>query len=82
MELSALTRRQKRIKDWTNFLEHSVKDVRIKSRTLELINGLRSAIGRCFEEQKINEADERLMRDYERQLELLNEEARLHVARK
>ena len=83
MDLSLLATRQKRIKDWTDFVtEGGVQDPSLKTKVIETIAQLKKAIVQCWENQKVTAEDEKVIEDLERQLQQLNEESRMTVVGK
>ena len=77
MELSDLARKQKRIKSWTSFLNNEVSDDSIRAQTVEALKLYRNYLSKCWEQRKISAEDKLKIEDLERQLEQLNEDARL-----
>ena len=82
MELSSLARKQKRIKDWSTYLEEHVFDEGLKRRTSETLQQYRNLIAKCWEQERISESDELHLVSLERELEELNEEARMTIVPK
>ena len=83
MDLSLLAAKQKRIKDWNDFVaEGGVQDARLKSEVVSAIDRFKKVLVKCWEEQKISPEDEQMIRDCERKLEQLNEESRMTVVGK
>lgn len=79
MELSVLAGKQKRLKDWMEALPVMVQDDDLRRKTAETANRYRSLLARCWESQAITAKDEEEMHGLERQLEKLNELARMTV---
>lgn len=82
MDLSALASKQKRLKDWTQFSESEVQSEHIRVRFNEALSGYKAALAQCWKQGKISPNDEQVLADIERQLEQLDEEARLTVVGK
>jgi hypothetical protein len=80
MKLPSLAAKQKRILDWTEFMEHGgIPDAHLRERTAAALTAFKEVIAKCWAEGVINAEDEARIVDLERTLELLNEEARLRV---
>jgi len=79
MEISTIAVKQKRLKDWTRFVEREVSDPKIKGQISEHLRRFSDLLFRCFEKGEISQADAQLISNLEQQLESLNEEARLSV---
>lgn len=77
--LARLAARQKRASDWDNFLQTEVQDPEVKEKTAETLKQYRALLARCWEENRITGGEEQQIRDFERQLEFLNEEARVRT---
>ena len=80
--LSRLAAYQKRLHDWRDFNDTEVHDLAIKTETTKLISALSDLLFKCWENSVITNEDDYAIRNLERQLEQLNEEARLHTAAK
>ena len=77
MDLSTLAAKQKRVRDWSEFLFTDGLDEALRlelGTTLELY---KKVLVSCWERQTISADDQRLMASYERQLEELNDRVRL-----
>lgn len=77
MDLSTLAAKQKRVRDWSEFLFTDGLDESLRlelGTTLELY---KKVLVSCWERQTISADDQRLMASYERQLEELNDRVRL-----
>ena len=79
MELSSLAAKQKRLKDWREGLAYMVQDERLRQKTSEAVDKLSAVLVRCWENQAISEKDAADIVDLERQLERMNELARMTV---
>ncbi len=79
MELSALARYQKRIIDWSTFLEAGVPDAALKNQIVSRLSELKKLVAQCWSEGSVSTQAQASLCDLERQLEALNEEARLRV---
>ena len=80
MQLSSLSAKQKRILDWSKFIEEGgVQDPTLKRDTKAKLEALKGVIASCWKAQSISPGDEQKILDLERSLEHLNEEARLRV---
>lgn len=75
--LARLAAYQKRLLNWRNYNSSEVKDSNIKSDTSKLISRFSELLMQCWEEKALSKEDEFKIMDLERQLEQLNEEARL-----
>jgi len=82
MDLSQLAAKQKRVKDWSNFLENEVQPSDLKGRTASKLKEYRNLLARCWQDQEISEKDELAILSLERDLVRLNEEARMRVVGK
>lgn len=83
MELSELAKKQKRIKDWADFIaEGGVQDPGMRAEINSILGEFKKALARCWEAKQISSADALLIADYERRLQQLNEEARMTVVGK
>lgn len=79
MELSALAAKQKRIQAWDFLLESEVDEPALKTRFSSALDRYRALLVRVWKAGKISSADEHEINDLERQLEQLDDEARLTV---
>lgn len=77
MKLSSLASKQKRAKDWEEFVKTEEVSEELCARTVEAVRDFRAVLARCWEKREITEADAAEIADRERRLEILNEEARL-----
>jgi hypothetical protein len=78
MELSALARKQKRCKDWLDFVEQGgVQDPKMRTEVLTQLDAFRKYLAKCWEAKVITPQDEGKIVDLERRLEQLNEESRM-----
>lgn len=83
MELSELAKKQKRIKDWADFIaDGGVQDAGMRAEITSILGEFKKALARCWEAKQISDADALLIADYERRLQQLNEEARMTVVGK
>lgn len=82
MELSALAAKQKRIQAWSTLLDSEVDEAGLKSRFSSALDRYRATLVRVWKSGKISPQDEHELTDLERQLEQLDEEARLTVVGK
>lgn len=84
MELSRLSALLKRIGDWENFLSKEKVSSDLRLATESRIANLKRFVKSAWEVGSVSAAEESAMLDLERQLEQLNEEARLvsgrHIA--
>lgn len=72
----SLTRKQKRLKDWNEFLNHEVKDDHLHLQISDQLKALRNQLSKCWEKQETNEQDLMQIATLERSIEDLIEEAR------
>lgn len=79
MNLSSLARREKRLKDWSEFLATEVHDEELCRRTSLALQQYRNLLTKCWENGEVGEEDETQLQSAERELEELNEEARMTV---
>lgn len=77
MDLRSLTRKQKRLKDWTAYLESEVSDKATKLSMTEELKLYRNLLAKVWEEEKITEEDQAEIEDLERKIEQLADDARL-----
>ena len=82
MELSALAAKQKRLKDWLESLTDMVQDESLRQTTLATALRYKNLLVRCWERQCVGEREVEEIMDLERQLEKLNELARMTVVPK
>ena len=78
-DLSRLAAKQKRLKDWTLFANNEVSDQQLKQRTTRALAQFQQALSSCWEKNEVTASDIQRIEDLERQLEQLNDEARLQV---
>jgi len=77
MQLSHLAAKQKRAKDWQQFLDDGeTKNPELISQTKSLLAEFRIALAAAAQESDISAASEAKIIDLERRLEQLNEESR------
>ena len=79
MGSAPLARRQKRLQNWRNFLKEEVEDPTITNRTTKLLDQYQTVITRCWEAEAISAGDELELTSLERELEELDELARMTV---
>lgn len=79
MELSRLPAKQKRYNDWLAFTNNELEDQKLREPTLALLAQFHAALARCFANSTVSDADAAEIADLERQLEQLNQEARMRV---
>jgi len=80
METATLAAKQKRAKDWSDFIAAGgAQDPVVRRAIEERLATFRAALKRVWESGSINEADAAEIADLERQLVQLNEEARVRV---
>ncbi|MBN8550675.1 MAG: hypothetical protein J0M12_15270 [Deltaproteobacteria bacterium] len=79
MELSALAAKQKRIQTWSQFIESEVQEPSLRNRFTSTLDRYRTTLVRAWKAGSISQEDENEMNDLERQLEQLDDEARLTV---
>jgi hypothetical protein len=77
MKLSSLTAKQKRANDWAQFVETESVPPPLQQQIRATVEAFRKLLDQCWESQTISESDVAAIADFERRLELLNEEARL-----
>jgi len=83
MDLATLAAKQKRAKDWADFIAAGeVHDTAIRRTMEERLAAFRSALKKVWEAEVVSAADEDAIEDLERQLVQLNEEARVRVVGK
>ena len=76
MELDILAAKQKRLRDWSNFLKEQPVKYEVKVKTQALLELYARALYDCWKKRSLDQSDIFKLDDYERQLEQLNEEAR------
>ena len=83
LELSRLAAKQKRLQDWRKFLSQgSVQPEELKQRTNKVLEDYAAVLEHCWEEKNLTDENLKKIDDLERQLEELNEEARVRVVAK
>ena len=80
MDLSTIIAKQKRIKTWSEFLEH-IEDEGLRLRISDDLKLLRNSLAKCWEAQEITDSDRENIYDIERRLESSNELARMATHR-
>ena len=78
-DLSWLAAKQKRLKTWREFAEHEVQDKAIKLQTLSILDKYADCLVQIWKDKSLSEVSQKQISDFERQLEQLNEEARMRV---
>lgn len=84
MDLARISARQKRYRDWEEYLSEpsNVQTDELRSRITNTLQEYRSVLTSCWENSSVNEADEHKLQDLERELDRMHEEARLTVKAK
>ena len=80
MKLSDLSRKQKRIQEWSSFLQEEKIDEDRRANFVEMLKSYKNLIAKCWESDLISEEDQKRILDWERRLEQCFDDARL-VAR-
>ncbi len=80
MELKTLSRKQKRLQDWSKVLSSEMGDDDVRLALSDELKLYRNLIAKCWEVGEVSEDDEVAIGSLERKIEQLAEEARL-VAR-
>ena len=78
MDLSRLAARQKRLKDWTAFLDQVHRE-ELRVEILDTLKLYRNQLAKCWEQETVPQEDYKHLFDLERELERLNEKARVTV---
>jgi hypothetical protein len=76
MELSALARAQKRLKFWRDFVSNTT-DLSLRGEVNQLLDQYEDLIFGCWERGAFNEQDHLRLQTLERELQSLNEAARM-----
>lgn len=79
MELATLAAKQRRIKDWTDFIVTEVKSEKLKERMTSTLNSYKELVTQCWKASAISADDASKLADLERRLVQLDEEARVTV---
>lgn len=79
MELRGLARKQKRLKDWTQFLESAVKRDEIRVQMTETLKLYRNLLAKVWESEAVSEEEDASIQDLERKLDQLAGDARLEA---
>lgn len=79
MQLSDLAAKQQRLKTWLRYLDTEVQSEELHQRMKDTLQSYRTALARCWKTEKITDQDRDEIQDLERQLEELDEEARMVV---
>ena len=77
MDLATLTTKHKRFQDWSKFLQSELLSESLRLRTEDTLKAFRNVLAKCWESENVTPEDAQHIEDLERQLEQLNEEARL-----
>lgn len=79
MDLTAIAAKQKRLRDWSEFLETKGLPERLRQRVSTTLELYRKVLFECWESKQISPDSAFKIADLERTLEDLNEEIRLQV---
>lgn len=80
MDLTRLAAKQKRLQSWLAFVEEGgVQGAALKRSTLDALSRYKTLLARCWESKEINTENAERLSDLERELESLNESARMTV---
>lgn len=79
MDIARLAAKQKRAEDWDKYSQENVKDPELKNQISQCLIKFRAVLVQCWKSQAVSPADSATIADLERQLEELNELARLVV---
>jgi len=82
MQLSELSAKQKRAHSWEIFLKSEVRSEDLRLRFVQSLNAYRALLAKCWEQGAISATDLHAIQTAERELEDLDEEARLTVTAK
>jgi hypothetical protein len=78
MELRELSRKQKRLNDWSQFLKSETTcTTPLGTQMAELLKRYRNLLARCWEEEFISENEQHALEDLERQLQQTMNDLRL-----
>jgi len=77
MDLQELSRKQKRLHDWSQFLKDDAEEYSLRIQMAELLKRYRNILARCWEEEFISENQKKTIEDLERQLEQTMNDLRL-----
>ena len=83
MEQAGLARKQKRIKDWLDFIQGGgVQDPQLRSQVLQAIEAYKRILAKCWQAKATTPSEEVEILDLERKLEELNEQSRMTIVGK
>ncbi len=82
MDISILALKQKRLKDWSEFVEREVQDLAVQTRMRKTLRDYSALIFACFQRNSVDQDDILLFEDLERMLQELTEQGRLRVTPK
>lgn len=80
LSLDRLAAKQKRVREWQLFAEKEVSNPDLKKHMLDICTRFNSALAQLWEEGKVSDEQARNLRDLERQLNDVFEDARLYPA--
>lgn len=81
MKLSEIAAKQKRLRYWADVADSRTYSEQLRVRMKDTLKLYRNLLTKCWENGEIADSDQDEVLDLERQLELLDEEARLHSRR-
>ena len=79
MELTDLAAKQKRIAVWKAYAENEVQEPGLRQRTLDRLREFSRVLAEVWTKQLISDSDQTRITSLERELQSLNEEARMTV---
>jgi hypothetical protein len=79
MDLKRLAAKQKRYNDWLRFTNEELQDLTLKPTIMGRLSDYKKALAACWSKGAATPDDESLISSLERDLEQLNNEARLRV---
>jgi hypothetical protein len=79
MNLATIAAKQKRVKDWSEALETMVQDSDLREKTRLVLKQYQNLLMRCWDAQLVSDSESAQLQDLERELERLNEVARMTV---
>lgn len=77
MDMTSLTSKQKRLNDWMLALKEPFPTDALRLKVEDTLKLYRNVLAKCWEANALTSEDEATIEDLERQLEELNNEARL-----
>ena len=77
--LARLAAKQKRLKDWRAFAASEIQDAGVLRKTEEMLKQYSTVLAEAWESRELTAEGEARIANLERQLEQLNEEARMRV---